>query len=550
MFRKNKKSLFASLLIVCLLFTPIKVFTQSNDFKVIKNLELMGQVFEQLELNFVDDPQTGKIGKHAIDAMLKELDPYTVFYHESNIEDYRIMTTGQYGGIGSLIRKIGDYVCIVQPYEESPAVKGGLMAGDKIVSIENKSMINKSTDEVSTALKGPKGTTITIKVIRSNVGEMDLAITRDEIKIPDIPYYGIISDKTGYIKLNSFTNTAYQGVKDAFDNLKSKGMKQLIFDLRGNGGGLLLEAIKIVNLFVDQNQLVVTTKGRVSSENKEYKTWMKPSDLKIPVVVLIDKGSASASEIVSGSLQDLDRAIVVGSTSYGKGLVQRTYDLKYGCKVKLTVAKYYTPSGRCVQRLEYYDDQNDNQTKEIPDSLIKKFKTKNNREVIDGRGIEPDISIDYQSISPITAELIKKNLIFDFATKYRTENEKIAKIEDYQFSDADYESFKSFIKDREFTYSNKSTSMLNKLIAQVKKDSLYEDLKLDLESALLKSKPSKELDLLNYKKEIVEFLENEIVSRYYYRKGKVINSFKYDEVVKEAISLFEDMQKFNEILGE
>ncbi|MDG1841950.1 MAG: S41 family peptidase [Crocinitomicaceae bacterium] len=510
----------------------------------------MGQIFEQLELNFVDDPQTGKIGKHAIDAMLKELDPYTVFYHESNIEDYRIMTTGQYGGIGSLIRKIGDYVCIVQPYEESPAVKGGLMAGDKIVSIENKSMINKSTDEVSTALKGPKGTTISIKVIRSSVGEIDLAITRDEIKIPDIPYHGIISDKIGYIKLNSFTNTAHQGVKNAFDALKSKGMDKLIFDLRGNGGGLLLEAIKIVNLFVDQNQLVVTTKGRVKSENKEYKTWMKPSDLKIPVVVLIDKGSASASEIVSGSLQDLDRAVVLGSTSYGKGLVQRTYDLKYGCKVKLTVAKYYTPSGRCVQRLEYYDNQNNNQTKEIPDSLIKKFKTKNNREVIDGRGIEPDITITYQKISPITKELIKKNLIFDFSTKYRLENDSITKIEDYHFSNADYELFKLFIKDRDFNYSNQSTIMLNKLIDQAKKDSLYSYLKVDLDNALLKSKPKKEKDLLTNKNEIVEFLENEIVSRYYFRKGKVINSFKYDDVVKEAISLFKDMQKFNEILGE
>jgi len=549
MFKYIKKEILLVAIFATSFLIPIKSFSQSNDFQVIKNLELMGEVFEQLELYFVDDPETGKMGKHAIDAMLKELDPYTVFYHESNIEDYRIMTTGQYGGIGSLIRKMGSHVCIVQPYENSPAVKGGLMAGDKILMIENKSMIDKSTDEVSSSLKGPKGTTIKIKILRDGVGEKDISITRDEIKIPDIPYHGIISDSIGYLKLNSFTNTAYAEVKKSYQNLKDKGMKKLIFDLRGNGGGLLIEAIKIVNLFVEQNQIVVTTKGRVESENKSYKTWMQPADLQIPVVVLINGGSASASEIVSGSLQDLDRAVVIGNTSYGKGLVQRTYDLEYGCKVKLTVAKYYTPSGRCVQRLEYYDNDGAEKAKEVPDSLVKKFKTKNNREVVDGRGIEPDVKIKQNSYSQLTRKLIVDNVIFDFATKYRLENDSISMPERYRFSDSEFDLFKDFLDNREFLYSNKSTEIINQLIAQSKKDSLYTYIKTDLDNALLKVKPSRERDLNIYKKEIMRTIENEIISRYYFQKGKTINLFKYDPVISEAISLLKDENRYNAILG-
>ena len=339
-----KKFIFTSFIFLQLLNQPI--YSQSNGFEVVKNLELMDQVFQNLEMYYVDEPQAGKMSKIAIDAMLKELDPYTVYYHESNIEDYRLMTTGQYGGIGALIRKIGDYTYIAEPYEGNPAAKAGLKAGDKIIAIDGKPMFKVQSDDVSAALKGPKGTTIELEVERENSGKQKISVTRDEIKLPDVPYSGMLTNGVGYIKLNSFTQSAYTEIKKAFDELKSKGMNKLILDLRGNGGGLLIEAVKIVNMFVKKNQSIVTTKGRVAEENRDYLTLDEPLDLEIPLVVLVDHGSASASEIVSGSIQDLDRGVIIGTNSYGKGLVQRTYDMKYGSKIKLTVAKYYTPSGR------------------------------------------------------------------------------------------------------------------------------------------------------------------------------------------------------------
>jgi carboxyl-terminal processing protease len=312
----------------------------------------MDQIYEYLEKYYVDDLDAGNLSKSAIDAMLEELDPYTVYYHETDIEDYQLMTTGQYGGIGALIRKMNDYTYIAEPYENNPAHKSGLIAGDKILEIDGNEMKGKTSEEVSTALKGPKGTNVEITVERNNKEKITLSFNRDEIKIPDVPYAGMIDTDIGYIKLNSFTKTASQEVIKAFLSLQSEGMEKLVLDLRGNGGGLLIEAVRIVNMFIPNNQIVVTTKGRVQEENRTYKTMSEPISLDIPLVVLVDGGSASASEIVSGSLQDLDRAVIVGTQSFGKGLVQRTYDLDYGSKVKLTIAKYYTPSGRCVQRLE------------------------------------------------------------------------------------------------------------------------------------------------------------------------------------------------------
>lgn len=364
---------------------------QTNSFETLKSLEIMDQIYEHLDLYFVDETKNGQLAKTGIDAMLKELDPYTVYYHESNIEDYRLMTTGQYGGIGALIRKMGDFSFIAEPYEGKPAQAAGLKAGDKIVSIDGKSMEKKTTEEVSDALKGPKGTTFDLVVERSGEGKKNFKITRDEIKLPDVPYFGMLQNKVGYVKLNSFTQTAAADVKSAIEKLQAQGMQELVLDLRGNGGGLLIEAVKIVNFFVAKNQVVVTTKGRVTEENRTYKTLEDPFAPNMPLVVLIDGGSASASEILAGSLQDLDRAVVIGETSFGKGLVQRTYDLKYGSKIKITIAKYYTPSGRCVQRLEYYDKENGQKPKEVADSLLKTFYTKNGRPVIDGRGIDPDI---------------------------------------------------------------------------------------------------------------------------------------------------------------
>ena len=350
-------------------------YGQSESFEELKSLELMDQIYEHLDMYFVDEVAHGKLSKTAIDAMLKELDPYTVYYHEANIEDYRLMTTGQYGGIGALIGTMDNEIYITDPYEGNPAQKAGLQAGDKILRIDKKSVVGKTVEEASNALKGPKGTQVSLEVER-NGKTMIVDVIRDEIKIPDIPYAGMLSEKTGYISLSSFTQTAGEEVKKNILDLQSKGMTKMILDLRGNGGGLLMEAVKIVGFFVPKGQVVVTTKGRSKQENMVYKTLEAPIAEKLPLVILIDEGSASASEIVAGALQDLDRAVVVGNTSYGKGLVQRTFDLKYGSKMKLTIAKYYTPSGRCVQRLEYYDDANGGKPTEIADSLLQKFSTK------------------------------------------------------------------------------------------------------------------------------------------------------------------------------
>lgn len=544
-----------SILMFFIMIFSFKNHSQSNGFEVLKNLELIDEIFENLELYFVDDPQTGKIAKTGIDAMLNELDPYTVFYHESSIEDYRMMTTGQYGGIGSLIRTVGDYTIIAEPYENSPSQKSGLKAGDKILFIDGNDMKQKKVSDVSSALKGAKGSEVKITIMRDGVGEKDISLTRAEIKIPDVPYSGVISDSLGYIKLNSFTNSAHEEVRKSFLDLKQKGINKLIFDLRGNGGGLLLESIKIVNLFVPENKLVVRTKGRIKSENKEYKTWVKPDDVDIPIVVLIDGNSASASEIVSGSLQDMDRAVVLGTTSYGKGLVQRTYDLKYGCKVKLTVAKYYTPSGRCVQRLEYYNNSSNKNPKEIPDSLITKYKTVNGREVIDGRGIEPDVNIPLSKLKKITQELLVSNMIFDYATRYNMERQSILNPKEYDLTDSEFEQFITYVSENGFEWKNETIEFLSKINKDLDDYDIPDSLKMNLKALKLKLvsnyslKDNNKKELLKHKEEIKEVLENEIVSRYYYQEGRVINSFKYDPAVKEAIKILNDKARYNKILN-
>jgi carboxyl-terminal processing protease len=529
-------------------FTAFLGNTQSNNFETVKGLELMDLIYQNLDMHFVDEPKPGKLSKIAIDAMLKDLDPYTVYYHESNMEDYRLMTTGQYGGIGALIRKMGDYICISEPYEGNPAQKSGLKAGDKILEIDGNSMVKKSSEDVSHALKGPKGTTIQVKVLRNNKEELIIPITRDEIKIPDVPYAGIIGNGVGYIKLNSFTQTASEEVKKAFLDLKEKGMTQLVFDLRENGGGLLIEAVKIVNFFVPKDKIVVTTKGRIKEENQVYKTQLDPLDTEIPIVVLIDEGSASASEIVSGSLQDLDRAVIVGQTSYGKGLVQRTFDLKYGSKIKLTIAKYYTPSGRCVQKLEYYDKDEDERPKEIADSLIRKFRTVNGREVIDGRGIEPDVKVKEKEFSRLTAMLVGKNFIFNYATDYQKTHPTIAPAGEFKLTDAEYNQFKDIVLKDTFDYSTASEEVLKKMKKVAEEEGYYEDSKAEYEALFKKVTPSKQRDLEKFNAEIKELLENEIVSRYYYQKGRAEHAFRDDNFVEKAKDILQNQTTYNTIL--
>lgn len=522
--------------------------SQSNEFEALKSLEIMDQIYEHLDQYFVDDVQQGKLAKVAIDAMLNELDPYTVYYHEANIEDYKLMTTGQYGGIGAQIRTVDGAPFIVEIYEGNPAQLAGLMGGDQITGIDKKPVKGKSTTEVSDMLKGPKGTKVLVSVSRLGAS-LEFDIVRDEIKIADVPYSGLISPKVGYISLSSFTQTASESVKKKLIELQAQGIESLILDLRDNGGGLLIEAVKIVNLFIDKGQMVVSTKGRTPGDNFLHKTLENPIAPNLPLVVLIDNGSASASEIVAGALQDLDRAVVIGSTSYGKGLVQRTFDLKYGSKMKLTVAKYYTPSGRCVQRLEYYDKDNGEKPKEIPDSLLQKFKTKNGRTVIDGRGIEPDVSVSDSLYSDFTQKLILNHFFLKYATQFCKTNPNIAGAESFTLSTQEFDAFKKFVANSEFKYQSEAHKILDKLIASLKESG---DQTL-LDQEILGIQKKLEVSVLSLmdknQSDIIHLLENEIIGRFYFQKGKIIHSFKFDRNIKNAESILSNSTQYKKVLG-
>ena len=541
---------FSSTIIFFILFIhPSAVNGQSREFEILKNIELIDQIHEYLELYFVDEPQTGKISKVAIDAMLKELDPYTVFYHESNMEDYRLMSAGEYGGIGALIRGVKGWVHIVEPYLNKPAHKSGLKAGDKILSIEGNTMKGKTVEEVSTALKGPKGSSINIKVQRGDE-TLVFNVIREQIKIADVPYSGMLKGDVGYVKLSSFTQTAFQSVQSEFQKLKADGMKYAILDLRNNGGGLLFEAVKIVNLFIPKGELVVYTKGRIEKENREFKTRDVPLFPDIPLVVLINENSASASEIVAGSLQDLDRAVVLGTQSFGKGLVQRTYDLKYGSKLKVTISKYYTPSGRCVQRLEYYDRNMDNAPVEISDSLIKTYKTKNGRDVIDGRGIVPDVEVANKKYSELTKTLVLNDVLFEYVNQYVRTIDSIESPSVYTFGEENYQDFISYVNSlSDFQYTTMAEKKLSELKDLIKQDSTYQEVNDELRKIELEITADLSRDLMRYKMEIVPLLENEIVARFYFQKGKTEHSFSFSDLIKESVRILVSQNEYEKILN-
>jgi carboxyl-terminal processing protease len=507
----------------------------NNLFEITKNLEVFNSLYRELNIAYVDDADPGELITTGIDAMLKSLDPYTTYIPESRIEDFRFMTTGQYGGIGSMIRKIDAHVVIAEPYEGFPAMRAGLKAGDIVLKVDNKSIVGMKQEDITTVLKGESGTDVSIVVLRPGVNDTLLFnLQREKIKVPDVPYSGILSDSTGYIKLNSFTRTAYKEVNKAYRALKSQGMNKLILDLRGNGGGLLREAINIVNMFVPKGELVVETKGKNPNWDKEYKALNQPVDLDHPVLILVDEGSASASEIVSGALQDLDRAVILGDTTFGKGLVQQTRELDYNAKLKVTVAKYYIPSGRSIQKLNYTQRSSNGKVEEVADSLIHMYYTQNGRPVINGRGIVPDIDVQLPEFSKISYALYAKNFIFNYATIYHQSHDSIASATMFSLNDSEYAAFILWLNEKEFTYNTNTEDIYKDLIQASKDENYYEEVEDDLLSLKGLISERKRGDLTKYKSEIIELLNNEIVSRYYYQTGRIENTLANDPYIDKA----------------
>ena len=525
----------------------------ANDqgFEILKNLDIYSTLIKELNINYVDQINPGELTKTGIDAMLESLDPYTNYITESEIEDYKFITTGQYGGIGALIHQQGEYVVISEPYEGSPAQKSDLRAGDKVLEINGQSAKGKSYSDVSAILKGAAGTSITIKVLRDGEPQpIEKKITREIIKIDNIPYSGIVGDNIGYIKLTSFTQNAGSEVRQAFIRLKEKNeLKGLIIDLRGNGGGLLNESVDIVNIFVDKGQEVVTTKGKLPDKNHTYKTLNSPVDPDLPLIVLVDNQSASASEILSGSLQDLDRGVIVGQRTFGKGLVQNVIPLSFNAQMKVTVAKYYIPSGRCIQAIDYSHKDNKGSFSKIPDSLISAFKTKNGRTVYEGRGINPDIKTKPFAYSNIALTLYSKYLIFDFATKFRHDVPEIALPDQFEITDAIFDDFLRFISDKNYDYTTKTEKALEELKKNAEKEHYFTAIKSEYDALKTQMSNDKKGDLIKHKEQIKELLKLEIVTRYNFQKGRIIASLKNDTDIQKAVTILHDGTMYQSILA-
>ncbi|HVA99193.1 MAG TPA: S41 family peptidase [Bacteroidia bacterium] len=519
-----------------------------NYFEISKNLDIFSTMFRELNIYYVDSIQPGKLMKTGMDAMLASLDPYTDYIPESEIEDYRFMTTGQYGGIGALIRQKGDYIYIAEPYEGYPAQKAGLMAGDKILEIDGVSVKGKNADEIGKFLKGQPNTSIKMLVER-NGQNIEKTVQREEIKISSVPYYGMVSKNTGYIRLTSFTENCADSVQHALITLKKNpDFKYLIFDLRGNPGGLLNEAVDMVNIFEPKGQLVVNTIGKMKEWDHGYKTLNPPTDLTTHIIVLVNGGSASAAEITSGTIQDLDRGVIMGQRSFGKGLVQQTRPLSYNAELKLTVAKYYIPSGRCIQKLDYSHRTKSGTVEDVPDSLITAFRTKDGRIVYDGCGIDPDVKFKQEFISNIELSLINNSLIFDFATQYRNTHPTIPPVANFTLTDKDFDNFLDFIKDKNYDYTTKSEEDLSKLKADTKKEKYFDGIAPEFTALENKIKHDKKADLEKNKTGIMELLEGEIVSRYYYQEGRQADDLKWDPEIKDAVALLNDSTRYDSIL--
>lgn len=543
---KHIKFIFAIVVLCGAMLVPAKA---QNDFEIAKNVDIFITVLRELNAKYADEITPGDLTETAINAMLESLDPYTVYYPENKIEDVKMMTAGQYGGIGALIQQRDKQVIISELYEGWPAQKSGLLAGDVILKIDGKSTEGKTSSDVSAILKGQPGSTLAIEVFRPTKNKkLSFNIKREEVKLPNLPYYGMLDSEIGYIKLDQFTENAGKEVKDAFLDLKKQGMTKLVFDLRNNGGGLLQEAVKIMNIFVDQGTTIVTTKGKIKEQNNTFRTPVAVTDKEIPVVVLVNEMSASASEIVSGSFQDLDRGVIVGKKTFGKGLVQNVVPLSYNSTMKITVSKYYIPSGRCVQNIDYFGKDSTQKPVHIPDSLAVAFKTKNGRTVYDKGGVEPDVTTPDVEASNVLVALVLNNLIFDFANQYHAEHTVIPSAAEFKVDDDLYNEFVNFLKNKDYQYKTETEYVLDDIKEAAEADHYWDKIESLCNAISEKIKQEKSADLQTYKKEIAEYLASEIAVRYYYQKGRICSQLSIDPDIATAKEILNDNARYRSIL--
>ncbi len=546
--KKLRKPLL--LLSVCLVFI-LSVGFVDDYFEISKQLDIFSNVYKTVNQLYVDEVKPGQLLKNGIDGMLKNLDPYTNYYPESEIEDYRMKhVSTEYGGLGASSFRRGDSIVIADVYEGFAAHKADLRAGDILLEVNGRPLKGLAPDQVDDLMKGQSGTTIRVKVGRPGVAQpIEKTIMREEIKINNVPYYGMINDSIGYIKLDKFLQNCYSEMREAFTELKKNPkLKSLVFDLRGNGGGLLEESVNILNLWIPKGTLLVKQVGKIQGSTNTYAAKVDAMDSDIPIAVLIDRGSASASEITSGNFQDLDRAVIIGQRSFGKGLVQQTKPLSYNTQVKITVAKYFTASGRCVQALNYASRHEDGSVDHVPDSLMKPFNTLHQRVVYDGSGVYPDRYIEPPITANITSSLAKKLLLFDYATYYRNHHDSIPGARQFKLTDADYNDFIKFLADKDYDYSTDSEKNLEELKVIATKDKYFDNIKTEFEKLGQKLKHDKNADLIKFKPEIKLLLEKEIVARYYFQKGRYEYSFNNDPVVADAILVLNNPTLYASIL--
>ena len=544
--KKYKKPLLVAGMLALVLAT----FGFRDDlFQISKNLDVFASVYKEVNINYVDDINSAKMIKTGVDAMLDGLDPYTEFVPESEIEDYKLhYVSTEYGGIGAGIFARNGKVYVSDVFEGFPAQKADIRPGDELVKINDAPLEAKDHDQVGQLLKGSKGATIKLLLKRDGAQPTEKTLVRDEIKQPNVSYYGMVDGNMGYIKLDKFLENSAEEVTNALTELKKKNPSGIILDLRSNGGGILLEAVKIVNLFVPKDVEVVSQIGKIKEKNFTYKTMGTALEPNLPLVVLVNSHSASASEIVAGSLQDLDRAVIIGQRSYGKGLVQQTFNLPYNSLVKITIAKYYIPSGRCIQAIDYTHRRDDGSVVKVADSLIHEYKTKDGRSVYDGSGIYPDVFVNQERFANITEALVGKLLIFDYATQYRNSHPALDNVNSFNLSDADYADFVKFLADKNYTYNTGSEKLLADLKAEAIKEKQFTEIQTEYDALKAKMDATKKSDLQIHKDEIKQVLENEIVSRYYYEKGRYETNFKYDKELAQAVKVMQDKDLLTNIL--